>query len=410
MAARGPVRSALASPWARHGVAPAGARMMCSAVGGALANADAEDEEGEVDGDWQSLGMAPRLLEAVGALGHATPTPIQSRAFAAIRAPEQHNVVIAGETGIGKTLAYLLPAIDALLQERAAALAADLSIAEVADGAETPAPQDPGLVLVVQPNADLSYQAAATAEKLLEGTGLTLVNLHAAHDYQDIARCNVLIGTSPRVLASAAIERTRFAVLDESDALLAGSFKTGARQKYPIEQLLLELRRELRFRKQEREGDPAGLAGGMPLQHVLVGATVPAYGTRNVKVRIDQLFPDAQWVQSPGLHRTLDKLEVTFVKIDRGLSREQALANALSADELAREAQTLVFANTVSGVERALEELERLQVSAAPFHKNIPVSERRDILERFQSGELRALVSTGLAVFFVFFGTLSFSL
>lgn len=401
--ARGAVRGPTASPFGVSAwlARPFAARALCRASSAEAAGGAGGDDD-DLDGPappWASLGMAAQLLDAVGQLKHELPTPIQARAFAAIRAPDAADVVIAGETGIGKTLAYLLPAIDALLAERGEAGERDENAGD--GGAAT--------ALVLQPNADLAYQAAAAAEQLVAGTGLTVVNLHAAHDERDARRCSVLIGTPPRVLEVANLERARFVVLDEADSLLSGSFKTGARQKYPIEQLLLALRQEVRARATDAKADGLEEGAALRLQHVLVGATVPAHGTRNVRARVQQLFPNAVWVQSAGLHATVRALEIQFVNVGGAQtpSREDALAAAMreaTADSAAEAAgaeptggQVLVFANTLPGVERALAVLDRLGVPAAPFHKKVPVVERRQTLGEFARGELRALVSTGLA-------------
>ena len=234
--------------------APADAGSADDGLAGAAADADADE--------WAALGMAPELLNAVvGTLGHARPTPIQVRAFAAIRDPAARDVVIAGETGIGKTLAYLLPALDALLVEAAGAdahaegttAAAAAADDEDHDDHDASGRELRGALLVLQPNADLAYQAAAVAAALLRGTALDggVLNLHEPHEFAAVSRAHVLLGTPPRLLdallahAERLGPRVRCAVLDEADALLAGSFKVGARQKYPVEQLLLALRLSL---------------------------------------------------------------------------------------------------------------------------------------------------------------------
>lgn len=418
-------RAPPASPWVgamRTLAAPRCTRSLCAAsipaAPGAAEAAAAElggeraaPADGGAGAEWASLGMAPRLLTGViDGLGHARPTPIQSRAFLAIRAVGAPDVVIAGETGIGKTLAYLLPALDALLAEAAPAQGGATASDTPEQGGAPPLPV--GAALVLQPNADLAYQAAAVAGPLLAGTGLSLLNLHEPHEYGAVAAAHVLVGTPPRVLAALYEHaerlgpRLRLAVLDEADSLLSGSFKTGARQKYPVEQLLLALRQE----RKARAADAASAADESPgapppavraLQHVLVGATVPAHGTRNVRARVLQLFPRAAWVQSAGLHAIVPGLAVSLLRVGGAgrPARDDALAAALGGGDGGNGGgvQTLVFANTLPGVERALSVLAELGVPAAPFHKKVAVPDRRLTLARFASGEVRALVSTGLA-------------
>lgn len=198
----------------------------------ACASPSADAPGARAERSFTDFGLHPVLAAALERLDLSTPTPIQADAFPAVRDPDLPDVIIAGETGIGKTLAYLLPALDALLGE-AADGARGPSWAE-GDDATQPEP-DPGLVLVVQPNADLSFQAHRVAAELLRDCNLEAACLaDPATDPGRAARAHVLVGTAAKVLGHADVRRARFAVLDEVDSLLAGSFKLAARQKYPM--------------------------------------------------------------------------------------------------------------------------------------------------------------------------------
>ena len=59
------------------------------------------------------LGLAPALLDAVAAIGYDTPTAIQSAAIPA--ALQGRDVLGAAQTGSGKTAAFALPMLHALL-------------------------------------------------------------------------------------------------------------------------------------------------------------------------------------------------------------------------------------------------------------------------------------------------------
>lgn len=334
------------------------------------------------------LGLRPELCSAVQRLGHETPTQIQADSFQPIRQGGT-DVVIAGETGIGKTLAYLLPIIDALLDGDGYAQA-----------------------LVLTPNADLALQVHAVVAELLKGTGLDCACL-AGGQIPPVGAdaANIITGTVPKVLKVADVARVRYAVLDEADALLAGSFKPAARQKYPVEKLLLALRRE---RAQRLQGAGGEALPPLPLQHVIVGATVPAYGTRSVRVHLDKLFPAATWVSSAGLHQKKRELDVSFVEVrdapggkdgsspeERdGLAhppqRERALVDAIEGADN-DSGGTLVFANTPALVDRAVEAIRAAGLSAEPFHKLISVDGRQTLLASFAEGHIDCLVCTGLA-------------
>jgi ATP-dependent RNA helicase RhlE len=56
---------------------------------------------------FDNLGLEPRLLEAVAAMGYTSPTPIQRDAIPTIL--EGRDVVGCAQTGTGKTAAFVLP-------------------------------------------------------------------------------------------------------------------------------------------------------------------------------------------------------------------------------------------------------------------------------------------------------------
>ena len=63
--------------------------------------------------DFDTLGLAPALNEALSRAGFSTPTPIQDQAIPL--ALEGHDILGLAQTGTGKTLAFGLPLIEHLL-------------------------------------------------------------------------------------------------------------------------------------------------------------------------------------------------------------------------------------------------------------------------------------------------------
>ena len=63
--------------------------------------------------DFNMLGLAPALTEALERAGLSQPTPIQNQAIPL--AMEGHDVLGLAQTGTGKTLAFGLPLVDHLL-------------------------------------------------------------------------------------------------------------------------------------------------------------------------------------------------------------------------------------------------------------------------------------------------------
>ena len=58
--------------------------------------------------DFSSLGIDPKLLEAIDALGFQSPTDVQQKAVP-ILLEKETDIVVLAQTGTGKTAAFGLP-------------------------------------------------------------------------------------------------------------------------------------------------------------------------------------------------------------------------------------------------------------------------------------------------------------
>ena len=114
---------------------------------------------------FEQLGVHPLILPVLDELGFKQPTEPQTISFGSIAAG--HDVVLLAETGTGKTLAYAIPLIQQLLEQRE-------RVQNEAGEAEGPAPvhsvvapaarrrsRGPEQALVLLPNRELCSQARA---------------------------------------------------------------------------------------------------------------------------------------------------------------------------------------------------------------------------------------------------------
>src|ERR1035438_1549118 len=98
---------------------------------------------------FSELALSPVLQTSLAQHGFVQPTPVQALAI-----PQQlagHDLVITAQTGTGKTLAFLLPLLERLLQKG----------------------MTPGInALILSPTRELAIQISECFSKLAGGTGI----------------------------------------------------------------------------------------------------------------------------------------------------------------------------------------------------------------------------------------------
>jgi len=191
--------------------------------------------KGTILTDFASLGLAPRLVERLTALGITEPTPIQTRAIPL--ALEGRDVMGLAQTGTGKTAAFGLPMVQ-LLQK---------------SGKGKPAPRTlRGLVLA--PTRELAKQIfdnlAAYCEDSPMSTALIVGGKSLNAQAKRMARgCDILVATPGRLLdllgrGDVVLSACEFLVLDEADQMLDMGFIHDLRK---IAQLVPKGRQTLLF-------------------------------------------------------------------------------------------------------------------------------------------------------------------
>ena len=83
---------------------------------------------GDIDGQkeevtFTSLGLDPRLLQAIAKQSFLAPTPVQANAIPL--ALDGRDVLARAKTGSGKTAAYILPILHSILKRKLVCLAAN---------------------------------------------------------------------------------------------------------------------------------------------------------------------------------------------------------------------------------------------------------------------------------------------
>ncbi len=278
----------------------------------------------------------------------STMTPVQAAAIP--QALEGKDVLATAQTGTGKTLAFLIPVIENMLQNNAPGIAA-LVLLPTRELAMQVADQYNALRGRLLPPAALVVGGLAEGQQLAALRQGSRVVIATPGRLEDFLSRNLLNFKSLRVL-----------ILDEADRMLDMGFLPSIRR---IVGALPKSRQTMCF--------SATLAAAVvPLVHDYMRNPVRlAFGStirhsENVRVQAFEVAAD----------------------------RKQEVLHRLLASEKGR---CLVFARTKRGTERLAKSLVRQGFTAAMIHGDRSQSQRIAALAGFQRGLFRVLVATDLA-------------
>jgi ATP-dependent RNA helicase RhlE len=302
---------------------------------------------------FDTLGLAPALLRAVARAGLTEPTPIQREAIPLALAG--HDVLGLAQTGTGKTLAFGLPLIDALLAKPG-----------------RPAPKS-AKALILAPTRELVNQIAESLRGPAAGTRLHIAIVVGG---QSIGRqirtlaggTDILVATPGRLIdlmerRAVDLSTVRHLVLDEADQMLDMGFIHALRRIAP--------------------------ALGTPRQTMLFSATMPAAMEELSRAYLSD--PRRVQVAPPG--KAADKVTQSVEFLDKA-DKPARLRAILDRDP---GALTLVFARTKHGAEKLMKGLVADGYDAASLHGNKSQGQRDRAIAAFRQGSVTTLVATDVA-------------
>uniref|UniRef100_A0A224YK30 ATP-dependent RNA helicase n=1 Tax=Rhipicephalus zambeziensis TaxID=60191 RepID=A0A224YK30_9ACAR len=288
--------------------------------------------------DW----LDPRLLAALQAMSITRPSPVQLECLEALTQETRRPVLCLAEPGSGKTLAYLLPLLQGMLQQL-----------------QQQQPQ----ALVVAPSRELAAQLAGVAHALANACNLKACLLSSRVQPTHIEQAQLLVST-PGVLRHTDLRRVTRLVLDEVDTLLDDSFLES------ITSIVDEVVRP-------------------DAQLVLVGAARPDRGA--LSMLLGDQEANLLRITSPQLHRLLPHVEHRFLRV------RPAAKMAKLMELLQRKGQAqLVFTNTSACCKWLGHLFRENGMQASCLHGEMPAQERRQQYARFAKGETDFLVCTDL--------------
>ncbi len=294
---------------------------------------------------FDTLGLDPRLMKAVGAMGYTTPTPIQKQAIPLVL--EGRDVVGIAQTGTGKTAAFVLPVMQRI-------------------------PAKPGGVraLVVTPTRELAVQIDGVARNVARHTRHRVAVVYGGVGYEPQKQAlkrgvDVLVACPGRLLDLVArgdcdLSSVEVLVLDEADRMLDMGFWPDVKRiiaKLPAD------RQNLLFS-----------ATMSPEVLKIIAATLDDQARVEVTPATTPVEAIAQSVYPVGA-RDKTSLLLSIVR-EHGLKK------------------VLVFTRTKHRADRVARVLDKAGVRGAAIHGNRSQAQRQKALESFRKGHVHVLVAT----------------
>ncbi|KAJ9458174.1 DEAD-box ATP-dependent RNA helicase 52B [Diplonema papillatum] len=302
--------------------------------------------------------LRPEILRNIDRCGYRNPTPIQRYGIPVALA--RKDLVACAQTGSGKTAAFLLPTIQALLSEGFNASAGD-RISYVG-----------GLVLA--PTRELATQICEEAIKFCYETAIRPTVVYGGADFKPQIRAleegvEILVATPGRFIdhherGRINLQHLRIFIMDEADRMLDMGFEPSIRQ--------------------------IATKCGMPRkrQTMMFSATFSSAVQRLAQDFVkDYTF------------MTVGRVGSTHSYIKQALvwAEEQDKRFLLLGILLGSPGTTLVFSNTKQETNSIMRFLREQGFSADAIHSDRTQAERESALSRFKSGQTTILCATDVA-------------
>eukprot|EP00096_Caligus_rogercresseyi_P010108 TRINITY_DN3572_c0_g1_i1.p1 TRINITY_DN3572_c0_g1~~TRINITY_DN3572_c0_g1_i1.p1 ORF type:complete len:503 (-),score=103.17 TRINITY_DN3572_c0_g1_i1:482-1990(-) len=307
---------------------------------------------------FQEPGFPIGIVEKLRQNGFDKPTPIQSQGWPI--AMNGDSVIAIGETGSGKTLGFVLPAVCHVLRQP-----------KRKNRSEGP------LVLILAPTRELAQQTNQVVKSFASRipSACLVGGTHKHVQIRDLDRgAEIVVATPGRLIDLVEdevtdLDRVSYVVLDEADRMLDMGFEPQIRKimrRIPSERQLLMWSATWPTEVKSLAHD---LFGNSPYAHVNIGST-----ELQANKLIEQKFEFCS-------------------RMDKS-NRLKDILDSLSETE--RE-KVLIFAATKSRVDSLVRKLRFWHINANGIHGDKTQAIRTRVLNDFRSGQIEALVATDVA-------------
>ena len=307
--------------------------------------------------EFTEFSLDPRLLKGIEEAGYVSCTPVQEQVIKASKKDYENakepDLYVQSQTGTGKTAAYLVAVINAMLAEK--------NVGKKC--------------LVLVPTRELAVQVEEEAKVLVGDSGLKAFSVYGGVGYEkQIANLkkgvDILIGTPGRVIdliegKNLDLSTSNFVVIDEADRMFDMGF-------YPDLRTILKCLPEAEVR-----------------QTMLFSATLNSY------------------VKNLAWEYTRDPIEITIEAENITVSEIQQELLHVSSDEKMKlligvlkhdnPESVIIFCNTKRSCEVVAKRLQMNDIKCDFLIGDLPQSKRLQILKQFKASEIKVLVATDVA-------------
>lgn len=296
------------------------------------------------------LGLDPRILEGIDAMGYENATEVQQQVMVPIL--EGKDIIAAAQTGTGKTAAFLLPLLHRLLT--VTHHAGDIN------------------AMVIVPTRELAIQIAESIEGLSYFTDVSSIAVYGGGDGSSFVTekkaltsgVDIVVCTPGRMIAHlnmgyVKLKGLKYLVLDEADRMLDMGFSD-------------DLAKIVTFLPKER-------------QNLLFSATMPAKMRvlakkllhHPVEINIAISKPPEQIVQKAFVLYEAQKVPI--------------IIDMLRSNKFTK---VIVFCSKKLNVKQLTVKLKNAHLSAAEIHSDLDQKSREQYLQDFRNQKINILVAT----------------
>jgi superfamily II DNA/RNA helicase len=312
--------------------------------------------EAKVVENFDSLRLAPPLLQAIAETGYTKPTPVQAEAIPLVLTGQ--DLMAGAQTGTGKTAAFTLPILQLLLP--------------FASTSTSPA-KHPVRALILAPTRELAIQVEENIKVYAKKTNLRSLVVFGGVDIRKQTPhlktgVEIVVATPGRLLdhveqKTIQLNQVKFLVLDEADRMLDMGF-------------MPDLKRILALLPKQR-------------QTLMFSATF----SKEIKKLSDDFMVKPALIEVARSNATNENVTQKVYSVEQ--IDKQALLTQLLKKET--KDQVIVFTKTKVTANRLSRALARDGIVADAIHGDKTQKERIAALDAFKADTVKVLVATDVA-------------